>query len=42
VFQKHKLKGLLEYFNPEMTEWENMMNNGYDRIWNCGTITYIL
>lgn len=35
-FQKHKLKNLLETFNPMLTEWENMKLNGYDRIWDCG------
>ena len=24
-------------FDPELTEWENMKINGYDRIWDCGT-----
>ncbi len=41
-FQKKNLKRILKFYDSEMTEWENMMNNGYDRIWNCGTITYIL
>jgi hypothetical protein len=35
-FQKHKLKNILESFNPELTEWDNMQLNGYDRIWDCG------
>lgn len=35
-FQKHKLKNLLSNFNPELTEVDNMKNNGYDRIWDCG------
>jgi hypothetical protein len=33
---KHKLPNLLESFNPNLTEWENMVNNGYNRIWDCG------
>ena len=41
TFQKHKLKGLLEYFNPELTEWENMKNNGYNRIWDCGNSVWL-
>jgi hypothetical protein len=40
-FQKHKLKNLLENFNSSLTEWENMLNNGYDRIWNCGNKVYV-
>lgn len=35
-FQKHKLKNLLTAFDSNVTEWENMKNNGYDRIWDCG------
>lgn len=35
-FQKHKLKDRLEVFNENISEWENMKNNGYDRIWDCG------
>ncbi len=35
-YQKHKLEKLLPIFDPNLTEWENMKNNGYDRIWDCG------
>jgi hypothetical protein len=35
-FQKHKLHKLLNEFNPARTEWENMVDNGYNRIWDCG------
>ena len=35
-FQKHKLKKILPIFDPLLTEWENMKNNGFDRIWDCG------
>lgn len=35
-FQKHKLKDKLTNFDPHLSEWENMANNGYDRIWDCG------
>lgn len=35
-FQKHKLSNVLEQFDPNLTEWQNMQANGYDRIWNCG------
>jgi predicted XRE-type DNA-binding protein len=40
-FQKHKLKKLLEIYDPALSEWENMKNNGYDRIWDCGNIRWI-
>ncbi len=35
-FQKHKLKNKLSLFDPDLSEWENMKLNGYDRIWDCG------
>lgn len=35
-FMKHKLSALLEVFDPEKSEWENMKDNDYDRIWDCG------
>lgn len=41
VFQKHKLANKLELFDPNLTEWQNMQNNGYDRIWDCGNDVYI-
>ncbi len=40
-FQKHKLKDLLYLYNEEMSEFENMKNNGYDRVWDCGNLKYI-
>lgn len=42
MFQKHKLKDVLETFNPALTEWENMRANGYDRIWDCGNDVFTL
>lgn len=40
-FQKHKLVNLLETFDPALTEWENMKNNGFDRIWDCGSDVWV-
>jgi len=40
--QKHKLKGFLDNFNKDMTESENMFNNGYRRIWDCGNMVFII
>lgn len=40
-FQKHKLKSKLDIFNPELSEWENMKNNGYNRIWDCGNGVWV-
>jgi hypothetical protein len=41
-FQKHKLKDhpLIESFDPNLTEWDNMVTNGFDRIWDCGNYVY--
>lgn len=39
-FRKSQLENKLEYFNPEMTEWENMVLNGFDRIWDCGHLKF--
>jgi len=36
AFQKHKLPKLLNIFDSTLTEWQNMKNNGFDRIWDCG------
>lgn len=39
-FQKHKLMDKLEIYDPTLSESENMWKNGYDRIWDCGNLTY--
>ena len=39
--QKHKLNKLLDVFDENLTEYENMMGNGYKRIWDCGNIKYV-
>ena len=40
-YQKHKLPRLLNNFDPDLTEWENMKNNGFDRIWDCGNDVWV-
>lgn len=40
-YQKHKLSKLLENFDSSLTEWENMQNNDYDRMWDCGNSVWI-
>jgi hypothetical protein len=40
-FQKHKLAVKLENFDESMNEWNNMLNNGYDRIWDCGNRKFV-
>jgi hypothetical protein len=36
MFQKSKLSKKLKTFDPNLSEWENMKMNGFDRIWDCG------
>ena len=38
VFQKHKLQKLLATYSPNLSEYENMLQNGYLRIWNSGNV----
>jgi len=40
-FQKHKLNTKLKEFNPDITESENMFNNGYRRLWDAGHFVFI-
>jgi hypothetical protein len=40
-FQKHKLVDKLVTFDSALSEWENMKNNGYDRIWDCGNSVFV-
>lgn len=39
-YQKHKLPNLLENFDPDKTEVENMRENGYFRIFDCGNMVF--
>lgn len=41
-FRKQMLHTVLDNFNPSLSEWENMKNHGYDRIWDCGSIKFEL
>lgn len=40
-FQKFKLKKILKNFDDSLSEVENMQNNGYDRIFDCGNLVYV-
>lgn len=40
-YQLHKLPNLLENFNPDLTEYENMKLHKYFRIWDCGNKVYV-
>lgn len=40
-YQKHKLSKMLQEFDPQLSEWENMKINGYNRIFDCGNLVYV-
>jgi hypothetical protein len=39
-FQKHKLDTVLESFDPNLSEWKNMENHKFFRIFDCGNLVY--
>lgn len=39
-YMKHKLSKLLDDFDPNKTEYQNMLVNGYTKIWDCGCKVY--
>jgi transposase-like protein len=40
-YQKHKLTKMLDEYDENLTEYDNMLNNGFDRIWDCGNAKYV-
>lgn len=42
--QKHKLEAFLEEYDPNLSEYENMLLNGWDRVYDCGNlkVKYVL
>jgi len=40
-FQKHRLQKKLFSFDKNLSEWQNMKNNGFDRIWDCGNSKWV-
>ena len=41
-FMKHKLKDKLKVFDENLAEEDNMFNNGYSKIYDCGQCVYKL
>ena len=39
--QKKNLDAVLDDYDPEASETENMENNGYFRLWDCGNLVFI-
>lgn len=42
TFRKRILSAKLKKYNDDLTEWQNMQINGYDRVWDCGHLKYSL
>ena len=40
-FQKHLLKDKLVSYNEQLSEKDNMENNGYSRLWDCGHYKFV-
>jgi hypothetical protein len=41
-YQKNKLHQKLKIYDEDLTEWQNMQMNGFDRIWDCGSNVFTL
>jgi len=41
-FQKYKLQQKLESYDPDLTAYQNMLNNDYHRIWDCGNMKFVM
>lgn len=42
AYQKSKIKSKFpDQYDQNLTEWENMQNLGYDRVWACKTYTWV-
>lgn len=39
-FQKHKLKNILDVYDENLSESENMFNNDYRKIYDCGNLKF--
>ena len=40
--QKHKLSKILDDFDKSLTEVENMNNNNYYQVFDCGNLVYVM
>lgn len=39
-YRKDILKDTLHNYDPSLTEYQNMVNRGYWRVWDCGTLKF--
>ena len=42
MFQKNKLSSVLEIFDEDLSEWDNMFINGWNRYFDCGNSVYVI
>lgn len=40
-YQKHKLKEKFNLLSADLSEWEIMQSQGFNRIWDCGNMVYL-
>ena len=40
-FMKHRLHKVLKEYDENLSEYQNMLNNGFDRIWDCGHAVFV-
>lgn len=40
-YQKYKLKDIFDNYDESLTEYENMLNNKYRRVWDAGNDVYV-
>jgi very-short-patch-repair endonuclease/DNA-directed RNA polymerase subunit RPC12/RpoP len=40
AYRKSELQKLLKQYDNNLSEWDNMQLNGYDRIWDCGSLKF--
>ena len=38
---KHRLHKVLKEYDENLSEYQNMLNNGFDRIWDCGHAVFV-
>lgn len=41
IYQKHKLRMMFSNYDNKKTEMENMLDNGFKIIWDCGNLRYM-
>lgn len=41
-YRKDILKDTLPNYDPKLTEYQNMVNHGYWRVWDCGTLKFVI